>query len=447
MSHLKDLREEKGLTIEQVAEELTEKCKRDKGDKYGNIYEVKAAAYGQWERRNRNPTVKYLHLLADYWRVTTDYILERSDERLQRIPSVLDELGLKQEPWWEIKREATHDERACSKVFAWIASGKSIDDVLRMTNDEDWRVSKWGKKPDEGIVRAMLMRALDDGPVDIIADKIPLNEELAEALKNEKEFRFLKNVKVIKSPENKLLAKILVGEAAAQFLDEIVRPGHSVGFSGGTTLARMATALKKYPCEGLKLYPFDNGLVPESVDICANTLIGRIKYSHPGANIDAFALQHFGFDDSPRAYSFPPNLPSVQKVIHAAETVDVGWVGFGAITDDLVRENPAFGGVLANARTTIEDLIKKDGAVGDILFHVIKIDGTHISNKLNRRIASVHPGRLRNLVESEKQVVGVACDRVKGDAGLALLRGKYVNNLIIDDKLAAAILKAKEQPD
>ena len=53
--------------------------------------------------------------------------------------------------------------------------------------------------------------------------------------------------------------------------------------------------------------------------------------------------------------------------------------------------------------------------------------------------------KLKDLAESGKSIVGVACGTVKGEAGLGLLNGRYVSNLVIDDKLAVAILEAKKQ--
>jgi len=434
------LRSEKGLTIEKVAEELTRRC--EKSEKYG-IQGVSAAAYGSWERGQRNPSLDQLCLLADFYGVSTDFLLRRTETRPEGKRPILEELGIERDEWWAIRREITPDERACAKVFAWVASGKGNEEILAMSDGEDWRKSKWGQKPDITTVHAMLMMALDDSAVDIIADEIPQDEVQAKTLR--KEFPFLRQVRVVESSENQLLTKMLVGEVAALFFESIVRSGHSVGLSGGTTLARMAIALKKYTCTGINLYPFENGIVPELVDESANTLIGQIKYSHPAANIDAYAFQYFSFDDSRRPYKFPPSHPSVLRVLSGAENIDVGFVGFGATIQDHFWNNPSMLNVLAAAGMSTGDLGE---AAGDILYQYIKENGDYIEeSKLNKRIGGMKPQRLRELAKGGKPIVGVACGAVKGKAGLAVLNGRYVNNLVIDDKLAAAVLEAKMQFD
>ena len=445
MDVLTGLREEKELTQQEVADQLSEKWRNNK-DRYGDASKITQATYGHWERGHRKPPAEVIVLLADYYNCSADYLLEITDTRSQRVVPILAELKLERESWWEIKRETTHDERACAKVFAWIASGKSTSDVLAMRDDRDWKESKWGaERPDISTIQAMLMAALDDGIVDIIADAMPHDEDQAMSLKSE--FPLLQEVRVVKTSENELLAKILVGEVAAILFNNIVRPGQSIGLSGGTTLARMAAALKKYPCAGIKLYPFDNGLIPESVDVCANTLIGQIKYSHPAAHIDAYALQYLAVDVSARSYKFPPNDANVLRVLTGAQNIDAGFVGFGAVTPNYLQDNPALAGVLNATGTTVDVLVNKDKAIGNVLFHCFREDGSYIINRLNSRIGSVRPQRLIELAESGRPIVGMACGREKGRAGLGLLNGRYVNNLVVDDKLADTILEAKKEFD
>ncbi len=454
---LPSLRYEKDLTIEKVAAGLTTMCQQD--DKYG-LERISTSQYGSWDRGKRNPSLKQLQLLADYYQVSTDYLLGRTKARSAEEPSVLEDIGIEQDSWWEIKREATSDARACAKVFAWMASGKSIKEILDMSNkDKDLLESKWlkDKKADKNILEAMFMRCLNDGVVEINADKIPLDEQLAEALRTE--FPFLQEIRVVKVSENAspLLTKTLVGEVAAKFFDEFVRPGSNVGLSGGTTLATMTTALKKYDCEGITLFPFDNGPLPEIVDIVANTLIGRISYSHPQSNIRAYALQYIGFDDSPRPVGPVPKQPRILSVLNGAKNVDVGFVGIGEMTPEFLEGNTGWLDTLSSVKIKPEEIIS-DKATATILYHCICIDGKYFvekiaeddghkewkavgkhAGKFNKRVCSVSPLRLRELVVREqRRIVGVASGAKKGIAVCSVLNGEYVNNLIIDSKLAEA---------
>jgi DNA-binding transcriptional regulator LsrR (DeoR family) len=379
-----------------------------------------------------------------------DILRERQCRDLHEIDQVIEEIKERDEiraKWWEIKHVTTSDERACAKVFHWTASGMSTSEVLWKRDDEDWKISKWGPDPDENTIETMLMRAWDDNVIHTPADRIPQDHSLEGKLKDA--FPVLRNgaVKVVRSSQSELLTKILVGEVAAYLFDRIVRSTYKVGMSGGTTLATMARALKKYPCVGISLYALENGLTPEAVDTCANTLIGWIKHSHPSARIKAHALQYLGFDDSPEPQGFPPDHPSIREVLSEARDVDAAFVGFWPITKCFVENNPSFKIVLKIADIKPDDLIEEDRAVGTILFHCIREDGELIENRLNRRIDSVRPERLVELAERGRPIVGIGCGALKGRAGLGLLNGGYVNNMVIDDKLAWAILKRKSQFD
>ena len=62
---LKELRDEQGLTQEEVA----------------NAIGVEAGAYSNYERGTRTPDVQKLTALADFYRVTIDYLCGRTTHR------------------------------------------------------------------------------------------------------------------------------------------------------------------------------------------------------------------------------------------------------------------------------------------------------------------------------------------------------------------------------
>ena len=60
---LKELREEKGLTLVQLAKEL----------KFSHV------AVGRWERKARIPNIEALIVIAKYFNVSADYLLGLTD--------------------------------------------------------------------------------------------------------------------------------------------------------------------------------------------------------------------------------------------------------------------------------------------------------------------------------------------------------------------------------
>lgn len=64
-SILKLLRDEKGLTQDDLAD----------------LLKVKRQTYSAWERNISNPDISTINFLADYYKVSVDYLLGRTDKR------------------------------------------------------------------------------------------------------------------------------------------------------------------------------------------------------------------------------------------------------------------------------------------------------------------------------------------------------------------------------
>ena len=94
--------------------------------------------------------------------------------------------------------------------------------------------------------------------------------------------------------------------------------------------------------------------------------------------------------------------------------------------------------IIKNSILTPDDylLLKKQGAVGDILSHFIDINGNLIDTDLEKRLMS--PALTD--IEKYNNVVGVAGGPHKIEAIYAVLAGKYLDVLITDENTATAVL-------
>lgn len=72
MNRLKELRNSKGISMKQMSKELVEK-------KYFDS--ITDATLSNYENEKREPNIKTLIALADYFDVSIDYLVGRSDER------------------------------------------------------------------------------------------------------------------------------------------------------------------------------------------------------------------------------------------------------------------------------------------------------------------------------------------------------------------------------
>lgn len=125
---------------------------------------------------------------------------------------------------------------------------------------------------------------------------------------------------------------------------------------------------------------------------------------------------------------------SVQDVRDLVPLSSLSVVGVGAMDD---RATVLMSGVL-----TANDflLLKRNGAVGDILSHFINENGEPVSTDLEARTISTGLDTLKSL----RNVIGVAAGLNKAQAIRAVLRGGYLDVLITDESTAAAVLNESE---
>ncbi len=83
------------------------------------------------------------------------------------------------------------------------------------------------------------------------------------------------------------------------------------------------------------------------------------------------------------------------------------------------------------------DLLRMQGAVGDVLSHFIDKAGNPVSPDMEQRLVSTSLEKLRNL----HNVIGVAAGTEKAEAVRAALLGGYLDVLITDEDLAEALIK------
>lgn len=125
---------------------------------------------------------------------------------------------------------------------------------------------------------------------------------------------------------------------------------------------------------------------------------------------------------------------SVQDVRDLVPLSTLSVVGIGAMNDKAT--------VLMSGVLTANDflLLKRNGAVGDILSHFINADGEPVSTNLEARTISTGLDTLKGL----NNVIGVAAGLTKVRAIRAVLRGGYLDALITDEPTAEAVLEERK---
>jgi DNA-binding transcriptional regulator LsrR (DeoR family) len=126
---------------------------------------------------------------------------------------------------------------------------------------------------------------------------------------------------------------------------------------------------------------------------------------------------------------------AVERIFKMAALSDFTIVGIGGINADAT--------IIKNGVLTTDDylILKKKGAVGDILSHFININGNLVDTDLEKRLMS--PALAD--IEKYNNVVGVAGGSHKVKAIYAVLTGKYLDILITDETTATAVLELHQK--
>jgi DNA-binding transcriptional regulator LsrR (DeoR family) len=122
----------------------------------------------------------------------------------------------------------------------------------------------------------------------------------------------------------------------------------------------------------------------------------------------------------------------IQNVVQSFSQVTMALVGIGAIEPSRLLADSG------NSFTQAElDLLRREGAVGDILLRFFDFHGLPVKTPLDSRVVSMHLEQLQKVDRS----IGVAGGKRKHAAILGALRGGWINILVTDHATARWLLK------
>lgn len=128
--------------------------------------------------------------------------------------------------------------------------------------------------------------------------------------------------------------------------------------------------------------------------------------------------------------------PTIAHSLELARRSDVALAGVGAIDHHLSGLHRA-----GYFDTDEIAALQRRGVVGDLLGFLLDADGQVLDIPQNRRLVSLHPEALSDVLVS----IGVAGGAEKAATLLAALRGGYLDVLVTDSTAAAELLRVHEQ--
>ncbi|MEX2461785.1 MAG: sugar-binding transcriptional regulator [Paenibacillaceae bacterium] len=274
-------------------------------------------------------------------------------------------------------------------------------------------------------VSRLLQQAKSEGIVQItIIDPMEEIESLAADLRDKFQ---LKQVEVAFIPYNENdIGKKYIGEAAANYIDRIVKDNDIIAVSWGTTLYQVARQIQRKTVKNVVVVQLNGGVSYSEVNTYASEII-----------------QLFGnaFHVNPHFLNLPAIVDhilvkqAIQSDRHIRKVLDLGKQSNIAIFTAGVPNSESVL-IQTNYFTNEEIEVIKSHAVGDICSRYFDMNGVICLENLDDRTIGIELAELRGKEHS----ILVAGGTSKVEAIYGALCGKYANTLITDQFTAKALL-------
>lgn len=222
--------------------------------------------------------------------------------------------------------------------------------------------------------------------------------------------------------ENEQIVQRDIGAAAAYYVESTIKPNEIIGLSSwSSNLLALVDAMHQVPRKpGVQVVQILGGVGNPGAEVHAARLTGRLARL---VNGQATFLPAPGIVGSQASLDILLADPYVQEATALFDQVSLALVGIGAVEpSDLLVES---GNIFSEEEL---DILRNEGAVGDVLLHFFDDNGQPVETSLNNRVVSMSLPQLQRV----DRAVGVAGGRRKQEAILGALRGDLINVLITD---------------
>lgn len=218
-----------------------------------------------------------------------------------------------------------------------------------------------------------------------------------------------------------------VGEAAAKLLLENIKDGDTICITGGKGVSAVVEALNPSRVYDVEVVPTTGCVqgkhytdVNHVATLMAEKLGGRAYQIHAPL-----------FAESVEQKEMLMGMRSVQEILDRAKKATIAVVGVGSI----LSADSSYYDLHPTAKSDQEE-ISKSGAIGELLAHLLDADGNLCDYELNSRLVALSPDDLAEV----PLTVGVSSGENKIAPICAMLRGKRLNALVVDETTANDVL-------
>lgn len=232
--------------------------------------------------------------------------------------------------------------------------------------------------------------------------------------------------------DHDLVARRAVARAAAHLLGGLVKPGATVCFGAGRTLAEMVGLLEPGRIGGVTIAQAMGNAGHEGLDIDYNAIAGAAATAFAGRSVQINAPAILGRGAS--AAELERSNPQIRDALAVARSADIYVLGVGSMTSDEIY--------VTTGLISPEELgeLGAEGAVGDLCGNFFDIDGRPHPGPLEERVVGIRLSDLRKA----PVVIGCVAGTEKVPAIVGALTGRFLNALVTDEHTAHGVLELME---
>ena len=219
-----------------------------------------------------------------------------------------------------------------------------------------------------------------------------------------------------------------VARAAAILLQRRIRENDTIAVSWGTTLAEVAKALNPSSHLNVDIVSLLGGVDITGRDIHSNEIARRASEAFKGKYYVLNAPVFVSNLQTKKAFE---KEKSIKAVIDKAKSADIAVVGIGSPKKSSTMIKRGYFSIKEFAKLTDK------GVVGDICTNFYNIQGNIIKFSLHNKMIGLGLKELKHI----PIVIGVACGEDKKEAILGALRGKHINIIVTNKKVAEYLIK------
>lgn len=231
--------------------------------------------------------------------------------------------------------------------------------------------------------------------------------------------------------DNEYIIQRDIGAAAAYYVETTLKPNEIIGLSSwSSNLLALVDAMHEVPRKsGIQVVQILGGVGNPGAEAHAIRLTSRLARL---VNGKATFLPAPGVVGSEATLDAWLEDVYVQEAMALFDKVSLALVGIGAIDPSELLATS--GNVFSKEE---QEILRSEGAVGDILLHFFDENGRPVETTLNNRVVSMSLLQLSQV----DRAVGVAGGRRKQAAIRGALRGSLINVLITDCFTAKRLMK------